>query len=641
MTDNLPSVRALDTRFDSNSLARPADSAAALHQQYIDSLSDRARISASSNRHLANSRDLGGNDHIDLASPLDAAAGVNKPAVPATKGDTTVPHAKWTLAFNLSTTENEDTDSSSSPGSSTSVGARHKTEQLLQLAQSTKDTDVTLVIQDAEPDPNKNSRRGHDLGGKPDDHAPPPSQLLDLNLNQAAEAAKGGADGVMLMHTYVIHNGQIDQLPVRPSGGIANDTQALIALAGLQAPSDHLALFSQSHGDGASGIEGNTGKASLEELNQAIKNGLSQSGREQLDLLDFDACSMGNTKVVTAMAGLSKQIIASSETEGAAFDADGQNLQAIAQAVLHQPEMSPGDLGNQVIKLAAQGANGESPASDGHDRTLGTSTLAQFDAAKVSAFDRSLDNLGIALATAWETAANRVAIQKAIQDSPQVSAGEGHLEGRLPDAEMRDAKSFANNILQAVAKGDLTDPSGSLRDSAQAMLREQQELVVRYHGDRHGGYDRQGGLSLFLPGKEFLDNTARVRELEAGERMARLALAPKLGHLGARDSMLSDIDEMLTESKRSLGSQFDRDFESIEQGRILLTQAQNDEQYRAALLNFSQRAVAFEQTEAGRILTRQAKQRVQANTDEAINEQLDAGTPRWNAFLKTLGATAL
>ncbi|MDQ5936510.1 MAG: hypothetical protein QG574_3846 [Cyanobacteriota bacterium erpe_2018_sw_21hr_WHONDRS-SW48-000092_B_bin.40] len=615
------------------------DSAANLRNQYFDCLAS----GKSSCEVPTKPREPNGS--IELTNPYTSIIGnqseraealVEQPK-PIT-ADTVLPRAQWTLAFNLTTTQDHQSASdSNTEGARVYAGARNKTAELLELAATTVGKPVTLVVQNAQkPESSEASPAA----------ASSNNQVTDgqARASLSASGKNSGASG-MLIHTYLIHDGQIQELPTRPSQGVAADTEALLNIAGRQAPSEHLALFAQGHGGGPHGVSGDTGRASLEEMDAAIKNGLASSGRDRLDLVDFDACSMGNAAVLAAVSSRADNIIASPEMETAGGeDIDAQNVRAIVGAVLSNPAMNGHELGQKIIDLAAQGANGGAAAPREIDRTVaGTDTLSHYNAAEIGQFNQHLDNLGAALTQAFESESNRQAILTAIGEAPLASQAGGVRISGTPRAELRDSKTFAINIINAIENGSLSDPQGQIRSATEALQASQSRLVAGYHGEKAGGYDQQGGLSIFLPGRTYLDNQARADELNPAHDLTSLASNERFSNLENKESLLNRLGyniEDVQEAQTKMGGDL-RALEPISQAREALRNANTQAEYTTALGLLGERARQFQQSEAGQRLNQIYLEQARAATTKAFAEEIPAQSQgQWTTFLRNLQALA-
>jgi hypothetical protein len=596
------------------------DASHTLREQYFECLAagQTQCTYTSADRTAKPSNERAAGHSLEMTNPYAA----DKPVTQPTPIDSSVvlPRSNWTVAINLTTTLDVAVNPHSRNSADVHDGARTKTAQLLEIAESTKGKPVTMVVQNAEPDPNFKPSHSKDVDAVPSTGPARPNN--------------------MLLHTYIIHDGKIDELPSRPSGGIAADTQALLTTAGKQAPADHIAFISQSHGGGPDGIEGDTGRATLDEVNAAIKNGLQGSGHEKLDVLDFDACSMGNARVLAALAHSADQIVASTETEAAGGSgADGQNTQAMMQALLNKTDMTPAQLAEHSIKIANAGLNDDHQRRGGEAKASGTSTLSQYDASKIDSFNHDVDGLGNALSNAWNNPNNHNAIRAAIENTPLSTKMKGHLADR-PEAEERDVKTLATNLVRDIKQGSISDPDGSLKRASEALLNSMQAMVTHYHGAHEKGYDRQGGVSLFMPGHEFLDNQARANDTEDIARLTDIDNQRKNSTLDSKDSVLSRVDYAIADGKQSAGSQSAAAFAPLEQARESLAHATTQQEYTRALTNLAQESKRFLTTDAGRAIMNSAIQTMTHNMNDVMQGQEDPTNVGWNHFLATLANDA-
>jgi hypothetical protein len=612
------------------------DSAANLRSQYFDCLaSGKSTCEVPTKpREQNGSIELTNPYTSNISNQSERTEALVEQPKPIT-AETVLPRAQWTLAFNLTTTQDhQSTTDGNSEGERVYSGARNKTAELLELAATTVGKPVTLVVQNAQrPESSEASPAAANSN----------NQVTDgqAHASLSASGKDSGASG-MLIHTYLIHDGQIQELPTRPSQGVAADTEALLNIAGRQAPSEHLALFAQGHGGGPHGVSGDTGRATLQEMDAAIKNGLASSGRDKLDLVDFDACSMGNAAVLTAVSSRADNIIASPEMETAGGeDIDAQNVRAIVGAVLSNPAMNGHELGQKIIDLAAQGANGGAAAPREIDRTVaGTDTLSHYNAAEIGQFNQHLNSLGAALTQAFERESNREAILTAIGDAPLASQAGGIRLAGTPREELRDSKTFAANILSAVENGSLSDPQGNIRRAVEALQASQTRLVAGYHGEQEGGYDKQGGLSLFLPGRQYLDNQTRANELNPADHLTELASAERYNKLADKDSLLNRLGYAVEDIQRELGADVGT-LAPIIAAREALSKASTQTEYEAALGLLGTNARQLEQTAEGQHLNQIYLEQAREATTKAFDTQiLTQEQGEWTTFLRNLQALA-
>ncbi|MBP9091102.1 hypothetical protein KBI23_08735 [bacterium] len=612
------------------------DSAANLRNQYFDCL---ASGKSSCEVPTKPQEQIG---TLELTNPYTSERSEMVEQPKPITADTVLPRAQWTLAFNLTTTQDHQAPSIGSNAEDARVyaGARNKTAELLELAATTVGKPVTLVVQNAQRPESSETSPTTDNNNNNN------NQIVDgqAQASLSASAKDSGTSG-MLIHTYLIHDGQIRELPTRPSQGVAADTEALLNIAGRQAPSEHLALFAQGHGGGPHGVSGDTGRATLAEMDAAIKNGLANSGRDKLDLVDFDACSMGNAAVLAAVASRADNIIASPEMETAGGeDIDAQNVRAIVGAVLSNPSMNGHELGQKIIDLAAQGANGGAAAPREIDRIVaGTDTLSHYNAAEIGQFNQNLNRLGSALTQAFESEPNRQAILTAIGDAPLASQAGGVRLAGTPRAELRDSKTFAANIINAIENGSLIDPQGQIKSAAEALQASQNRLVAGYHGEKAGGYDQQGGLSMFLPGRTYLDNQARADELNPARNITELASDERFSNLQNKESLLNSLGYNIEEvqyGQKKLGADA-RAIAPIIEAKEALSNASTQAEYTAALGLLTASARQFEQSEAGQRLNQIYLEQARAATAKAFAEEIPAqDQSQWTTFLRNLQALA-
>jgi hypothetical protein len=372
---------------------------------------------------------------------------------------------EWTIAVDLAVTMN-------AQGQYGKLGAEDKMARLRQLQSQTLNSPVTIVAQQIVP------------------------QKQDGKTSY-------------VLNRYAIHDGQIDNLTPTPvvSKGTTQDLTDLVKIAGQQYPSAKLGLVTNSHGDGDDGLIGDNGKVSLPQLQSAIKEGLKGSGHDKLDLANFDACLMAQVGVLSEMAPVAKQLIASATPENAGENSsvDGQNLNAWLGDLLKKPQMDGRQLAQDIIKKADQGANDDGTVH-------GTDTLAHFNLEHpYTRFEKGFDQFSEALAkAAMGDPKNKQAIREAMGDA-RGSAGLGSVfasidpltpkgyAAQLKD-EKRDLGAFTSSIDKLVAAGKISDPDGSLARTAAELQRSQAAMTEQFHGPKG-----TNGLTAFLPEAKYLD----------------------------------------------------------------------------------------------------------------------------------------
>lgn len=379
---------------------------------------------------------------------------------------------EWTMAVNLAASLNED------------FGATSKAQQLKDLAKETEGKPVTIV----------------------------------------AQQVKGGENGPVV-ERFVIKDGKVASMGESRSEGFAKDLENLTAMASKDHPANRMGVIIQSHGNAIDGMKGDNGEAGLSEIRDALRTGMDRGGRGKLDMLDFDACLMGQQEVLSAMKGVADHVVASSEVELASSGllggkVDGQPTVEMMRALLANPEMDGDAFAKKTVELAA---TNEKPADYDNDGVAdpdskpfnATPTLTAYDMQHLNAMSDAVDGLGSALADAMKNPKNRKAIQALISLSPRFSPGD---EGAGMGKQQRDLKHFAQALQGAIAQGTLKDPSGKIAQAAEASLKAIDDLVDAHHGEKERAlprnqplnYNEMGGVGIFMPSTEFLGGTAET-----------------------------------------------------------------------------------------------------------------------------------
>jgi hypothetical protein len=545
-----------------------------------------------------------------------AAGGVD-----LTRGHPPLAQSQWTLVFDLTTTQSHSSDDNG--GGRVVDGAEHKRQELLKLAESSRGTGVTLVVQA----PQLNDAVAENSSGS------------SPNSSKSSSEARGSGRGAVAhnLNTYLIHDGQIEDLGSHPSQGAEQDLEGLMRVAARLAPSERMALFAQAHGGGPHGLSGDMGNIPLAQISPAIARGLAGSGRDRLDLLDFDACSMGNTEVARAMASITSQVVASPEKEssGGAHN-DAQNVAAIVRSIAANPQMDGSAAGNEIVRLANAGANGGEAAQNPEDREHpGTPTLSHFDLTNIDSFSSSVNSLGSELSAAMQNETNRQAIRQLIAQTPLSTSEGARLIGK-PAAEERDLKLFAAGLIEAVRSGQLSDPEARVARAAQEVLNQRASLVQSYHGEHAGGYDRQGGISIFLPGQTELDVRHLADENNPLQELVNLEGERPGAKGGARDQILDRIDYALRHLTREGGQEFAPCWQAMEQARRQMSDTMSRKDFARSIEQFRNLASQAGRSADGRRFNEKYLGAARHEVDEMIaNQHLPAGSG-WQQFISGL-----
>lgn len=460
-------------------------------------------------------------------------------------------------------------------------GSDRQLAELKELAEKTRGTGVTMVVQ---------------------------------KLTAGEHGDKGSVE------RYLIRNGEIKQLNSEKSEGFAQDLKGLLQLAGHEAPSDKIALVTQTHGLGAAGVLADNGPNSLDDLKGAIKDGLAGSGHSQLDVLDFDACIMGSQSVSDKFHDLAKHIVASEEVEtgsGQAFDC--QSLKTVVGDLLKSPDMTAGQLADDFVDAARRGANG-APGADS-DNHGGTDTLAHFDSSKYERFKGDLDSFGRALSSVAGDEAARSKLQEIIRSTPSFPEN-SDVSGE------RDLKVFAEKVMQAARDGGLPDPEHAIERSARALLEAQKDMTSSFYGEGRGGrgYDHMGGLSVYLPfGGE--DEQAR-KAIEA-------ELSSSIISQGAeRDAALQTARMRLADYAK-LSPEAQAQLTGVQAAERSLEAARTDAEFQKAVAEFDSAVKALKGTRVESELVEKTTAQIKKSRKTDL-EQHAPNEGAWKDFLKML-----
>jgi hypothetical protein len=519
---------------------------------------------------------------------------------------------EWTMAVNLA----------ASLG--TEFGAVSKGQQLRDLAKETEGKPVTIVAQ---------------------------------QLGQ-------GPDGPFV-ERFVIKDGKVSSQGQSPSRGFAEDLEALTAMAASEHPAKRMGVLIQSHGNAIDGMSGDNGGASLSQLADAMRQGLERGGRTKLDVLDFDACLMGQQEVLSAVSGLADHVLASPEVELANGDTlggkvDGQPMQEMMRALFANPEMDGAAFARKTVELASQAArpfdvNRDGKADTGLDPINATPTLAHFDMEHMQAMNRAVDGLGSALTEAMRDPKQRAAIADLIARSPRFSASAAESNGH--GLQQRDLKAFSEGLQAAIAQGKLNDPSGALKKAATATLEALATLVGAYHGEEKAAlpgiapqnYRDMGGMGVFLPSAEFLKGTPETlatpleQIVSNAEYFAKQVVAPGTGakerdkakalFLRGAGGAMGEIWKRLPEARRA-------DFAPLRDAYVVLEKAQTPAEISQAAKKFGQTAAMLNDAPMGQLLKQQVADERRDMIAEAYSLAEPHMTEGWKRFTQALRAGA-
>jgi Clostripain family len=495
--------------------------------------------------------------------------------------------ATWTIAVDLTTTQD-----SSVP----IAGAERQNNVMKRLQDETRGKPVTFVVQTL-----------HDQTGRGDRE----------------------------LERYVIRDGAILPLDDKSvaSRGASADLQGLLHVAENVSPSDRIGLVIQSHGGAARGLQSDAGSITIPELKGAIRSGLEGSGHHRLDILDFDSCSMSSLHVLDQLKNVAGTMVASAEPEHAFGNSDAQNLTAIARDLLAHPNLTGQQLGNDIVNLAASGANNNTAAGMFQGKSA-TPDLGSFNLDNMGRFTNALNDFGSALQNSFGNAANRNEINRLIHKTPAFSR-EGRDQDGVGDQE-RDIGMFAESIQSSIRSGRLLDRDGRLMTSTNNILQELHGLMPAHFGEALSGKPASRGLSAFLPDAELRDIDARASQFSTLGRLNSFTHDSKLARFGK--SFLSDnVKETVKTIENQLGPGVSPELAPLERANNLLIQATNEQDYNRAIQQVRTEIGRLNGGEIGHALTvLEATSLRQIEEKEFQNHPQPA--PAWNQFMQSLQA---
>ncbi len=550
-------------------------------------------------------------------------------------GDTAQTPNNWTVVVDLTTNLNYFKDNHT-----VHYGAENQKQQILKLAEQTKNTGVSFYVQAKNP---------------------------TLLIPDARSPGSYTGHSSTTLERYLIGNGQVQRLPDKPITGMANDLRSELADAAKLAPAKNYGLIMQSHGGGARGLGDGDDTLSLDQIQQSIKSGLGQNN-SKLSFLDFDSCLMSSVDDIHSSAKLTRAIVGSVETESARGPkADGQNLAAGLAALLHNSNMTGEQLANRFVDLANEGKN-DGPDPTGKNAT-GTRTLSAIDTSQEPTFNHALNSFGSALATALQNVNQNREVKSIIAslpalpatDSAAPSSSEQELLIKRIDnsmgapfvdpAEQRDPIMLARGIL---ADQGITD--ANVRGSAQALITAGQALVTRTHGEtgtpHH--YEQYSGITTFMPDQQL---TAITQMSAAGNPLKNIILATSASSpLANYDaSTAQDVGGLMREAAdeivllqassngRTIGEAAETGYlhshpevQKIEDDAGKLAGATSAEDYKQALNQLHADASALTGSPLYAAITSSLTKLASARLNGYYKDAESASNPGWNAFLDAL-----
>lgn len=507
--------------------------------------------------------------------------------------------ADWTVALNLTTYFEMDGE-----------GVFYRLESLKKFAEKTKGTKLTIVVQSA----------------------------------YVYEPSKAGEAESSLLERFVIKDGKVTKVSEKDaeSKGYGQDLKDLVTYMGKNHPSSRMALIMDSHGLGNEGMFGDSGKLSVDGFVNCVRDGLKGSGREKLDLVHFDSCYMAQNGVMARVASVSDHMVASAEAE----EIDGISLIPLFEMLRTQPASDAAALGRKLVTEARI----QDQEFLEHNSAPPILTISHVNLKKYQSFRKSLDSLGEMLAELLKDPAFKPAVEAAIENARKYGTGGSITTLSMkfkPDQYRVDLKDFLDNLNATIEDGRIKDDDGALKRAVQDVLKERSSMVESSYG--HGRYRGHGGLSVFLPGKDFRD-IERESHLKTGAgRLAAMSAAVNLSEIFKNKESLAKFAATAKEElawMRPLKGAFCIDFgvsgvdnerDDVSKALENLLNAKTVPERRKTLAAFHQAALDLEKTKP--FVDMRARElkllQEQANTLFAA-QQDDGGKTGWSKFRKVL-----
>jgi hypothetical protein len=409
---------------------------------------------------------------------------------------------EWTVAVDLTLSFDEvDTHGGH-------YGAQHDTALLKELAVDSADKPVTIVAQ---------------------------------------AVTRDDKDSQAKVNRFVIRDGKVEELPEAPAGSYSQDITDLLKLAG-DYPAKRLGLVVTSHGEGGAGMRGEEGLLPLPEFERTVAQALQQTDHKKLDLLDFDACDMAQTSVLDHTHTLTTDLVASSDVEQGAM----QRQDIWLRDLLHNPNMTGSELGDDIIAQATKGAN-----VDTRFKRTGTPTLAHFDLQNgYEQFRSSLDKFGAAMQNVFTPDSARKQLAYLLDHPPAFYQANDY------DQRTRfDLQILLMDIMSASYTKQLADKNKTLSNAARDLLGAKFLVTKSFTGASATNFNVMGGLSILLPAPDAFDTTKNAQRASVAGGLLEMTDAKE--PIERRRYEADNLQEELDASKQFAGekspAQFDLD----------------------------------------------------------------------------------
>ncbi len=268
-------------------------------------------------------------------------------------------------------------------------------------------------------------------------------------------------------------------------------------------PADHYVLILSDHGAGWSGgwndDSPNEGSSfTMQDIDDALGQIITDSGIDSFELLGFDACLMGQLEVMSGITPHARYAVGSEETEPSL----GWAYASFLTALNENTAMSGGELGKIIVDgylsqdfritddnarniFAGGDFSAESVAAD----LIQSSTLSVVDLATVQNLNEAVNVLAVALTKVDQ---NQVAEARAYAQSYESVFGDD-----MPPSFI-DLGHFVDLLLSNIDDPEVTQAAENVKNALA------QTVTAEMHGDERPG---SSGLTIYFPNSELYDGT--------------------------------------------------------------------------------------------------------------------------------------
>jgi hypothetical protein len=288
---------------------------------------------------------------------------------------------------------------------------------------------------------------------------------------------------------------------------------------------------------------------------------------------------MSSTDTVHSLHDVTEHIVASAENEigNPSHGINGQNFIPMFRDLVAHPTMKPEELAHDFILKASQGFNDGDYASDHHkdpQYSPGTATLAALDMSKNDPFEKKLEILGHSLRKVISTDSGLAAVTDAISGATSFPTNSPSFK-----ATQRDTKQFAQNILDEVRQGRITD-DGNIRNAAEGIIAAQSSVIEDVYVDSRW-QGKTAGITTYLPdvSPEALLN-ARMSDVPLGKIAYE---ANRYTSIENKHEILDNFDMLIAITKVNQPTMPKELFENLDRAKNEVALANNAVDYTKAL----------------------------------------------------------